>query len=83
MEKSNWARRQKPDTAKADLKPSSWNFFWGGGRVPMVKWNPKVNDCFKFDQPFTGNLRIIFSSSIIVSVPFGIICEEIFSLSKA
>jgi hypothetical protein len=26
MEMSNWARRRKSDTAKADLKPSSWNF---------------------------------------------------------
>ena len=39
MEKSTRARRRKPDTAKADLKPPSRSS--PEGRVSIVRWNPK------------------------------------------
>ena len=39
METSKRARRRKPDTAKADLKPSSVGT--PEGRVSIVRWNPK------------------------------------------
>ena len=39
MEKPIRARRRKPDTAKADLEPSSRSI--SEGRVSTVRWNPK------------------------------------------
>jgi len=39
MEMSNWARRRKPETDKADLKPSSRST--PEGRVSAVRRNPK------------------------------------------
>jgi hypothetical protein len=39
MEKPNRARRRKPDTAKADLKPSSCGS--PEGRVSIARWDPK------------------------------------------
>src|SRR4030065_417945 len=38
-EKPNRARRRKPDTAKANLKPSS--SITPEGRVSIARWNPK------------------------------------------
>jgi hypothetical protein len=39
MEKPKRARRRKPDTAKADLKPLSCRS--SEGRVSIARWNPK------------------------------------------
>jgi hypothetical protein len=39
MEKLKRARRRKPETAKADLEPSSSGT--PEGRVSIVRWNPK------------------------------------------
>jgi hypothetical protein len=39
MEKPKRARRRKPDTAKADLKPPACGT--PEGRVSIVRWNPK------------------------------------------
>ena len=39
MEKPKRARRRKPDTAKADLKPPTWSSL--EGRVSIARWNPK------------------------------------------
>ena len=39
MEKSKRARKRKPDTAKADLKPTACRS--PEGRVSIVRWNPK------------------------------------------
>lgn len=39
MEKPKRARKRKPDTAKADLKPPTC--LTAEGRVSIVRWNPK------------------------------------------
>ena len=39
MEKPKRARKRKPETAKADLKPRSR--VSSEGRVSIVRWNPK------------------------------------------
>ncbi len=40
MEKPKRARKRKPDTAKADLKPPTC-CCTSEGRVSIVRWNPK------------------------------------------